>query len=119
MSELIEVTPEVARFRQSELLRDALAVLLEDPVMVQALAAVQSVAIPRSVPKQVPGVHHDTIIAHNFWHTLGVTKALTTLRFMTTDGGTLGDKLVPEDEAFEHAIPKDFQEMPEELKKQH
>lgn len=115
-NETFEVTPEIARFRQSQVLRDGLAAALENPVVAQALQAVMSLATPRSIPANVPGVHHDTTIAHQFYHHLGVVKVASMLHFMTTDGGPLGDKSHPEQEDFVHGLPPELQVMPPELK---
>jgi hypothetical protein len=116
MNKLIEITPEIAKFRTSTPWREKLAELLEDPVMQEALKAVLSLSAPRDIPAHVPGVHHDTTIAHQFYNMFGVGKAVNMLHFLTTDGGPSGGSTGPEEAPFEHNIPKDLREKPADLK---
>lgn len=115
MSPLIEHTPETIRFQQNPNLRAALKVLLEKPEMIEALRCLGTLAELREIPSPVAGNHPDTIIAHVFYHKLGLTKAIAMLKHMATDpvrqmgnGGEEGE--------FEHNIAKDLQTRPPELK---
>lgn len=114
----IQVTPQIAQFRTSKPWRDKLAELLKDNVMQEALKAVMSMASPRSIPAHVPGVHHDTTIAHQYYGMLGIVEAVSALEFLTTDGGPSGGLTHPEEEDFVSTIPKEYQEMPEAVKNQ-
>lgn len=116
MNALQDITPEIAEFRRQSILRDKLATLLEDPTMKLAIKAVLSMGVPRAVPQQVPGVHHDTTIAHTFYNHLGVVKAMNALQFLTTDGGRLGDQQGPDEDEFVHGIDPSLRQEPEEVK---
>lgn len=118
MKESVLISPEVAQFRISKLWRDRLAEILKDHVMQEALKAVLSTSSPRSMPRQVSGVHYDTTIAHEFYGMFGIVKAINTLEFLTTDGGPTGSLPSPEEEDFVSTIPKEYQEMPEAVKNQ-
>ena len=114
MSPLIEHTTETIRFQQNPNLRASLKVLLDNPVMVEALRALGTLAELREIPAPVPGNHPDTIIAHAFYHKVGVSKAISMLKVMASDpvrqmgdGGQEGE--------FEHNLPKDLQTRPPEL----
>lgn len=85
----------------------ALRLLLEDPAMVHALTAVDTLARPRSIPPFNPGTPHDTTIAHEFCERAGVNTTLTYLRAMCygADEKTPFDPQDAEETPFQHAIP--------------
>ena len=76
----LDPSPIVA-FKRNEGLVTALRPLLASPEIQAALRAIEE-AIPQqsTLPAQVPGVHHDTTIAHRYYWEQGARTALRTLR---------------------------------------
>lgn len=80
-------SPEIQKFRTSELLTQGLKTLLSDPTLQQALQAIRVAATPATLPEPMPGVHYDTVIAHHFHTQMGVHRTLATLEMMCFSKG--------------------------------
>ena len=78
-SQLI-LSPRYKQFRANEQAVGHLAGVFNDPVVQEALAAVQSLCEPTDLPEMTPGVHPDTTTTHHVHLLLGVKKAIETLR---------------------------------------
>lgn len=104
-------SPEIRRFRDSEVQRVALDTLLSDGVLPIALRAVEMSAIPRLDVEQKMGVPYDSTIAHDRSFRQGIAAAVEALRGMIypinqapseTDG-------LEEESEFDSHLPKELQ----------
>lgn len=111
MSDVIEFTPEILRFCQQPEMRNRLNELLGEPTMRHAIEALGSLGMPRQIPRHVPGVHHDTTVAHMYHRQLGVRTVLTMLHKMTMQPTTV-ELAEAEEEMFTSGLPKEFKEDP-------
>lgn len=76
----LDPTP-INGFKRDEANVAALRPVLADPVLQAALRAIEdSIPQHQTLPDQVPGVHHDTTIAHRYYWEQGARTALRTLR---------------------------------------
>lgn len=104
MSRLIN-HPSIRQFRSSEPFTSSLSILLADPVMQEALRRLRDAITPAVQPEMRPGVHIDTLLAHEFQRLLGAQEAINTLLAMSNPQ-PLEREPAFEEEDFAHAIPK-------------
>lgn len=116
MTSTVQYTPEILRFCQQPNLRDGLNTLLQDPTMVLALKALSTLGTPREIPVHVPGVHHDTVIAHQYHRQLGVNAVLKMLEKMTMTPPLADLTAIDQDEMFTGNLPPEFKEDPNKKK---
>jgi len=95
-------SPEIAYFRSSIPLQEALKEELKQPGIAAALAAIASTVLPRNIPQTIPGNHPDTAIAHQYYRMFGVQQVLSTLEAMTVPSGKHALETMP-------AIPSGFE----------
>lgn len=95
--------PAVAQFRASEALTEGLRTLLADPTMISAISRLRSAITPSQQPQMRPGVHIDTLLAHEFQRLLGAQEILTTLEGMT-HFQLDAPPVTEEDEDFAHTL---------------
>jgi hypothetical protein len=100
--------PAVSKMRGSSVLREAMATLLADSTMEQALEALETATRPTSIPPPIPGNHPDTAIAHEFYRMLGVTQAVSALRSLATPLGSHDSENTLEGTEFTHALPEEL-----------
>ena len=104
MSRLIN-HPSIRQFRSSETFTSSLTTLLSDPVMLEALRRLKDAITPAIQPEMRPGVHIDTLLAHEFQRLSGAQEALATLIAMSNPQ-PLERESAFEEEDFAHAIPQ-------------
>lgn len=105
-------TPSSLRdFRSSASLTEALSELINDPTFRRLMSALREVPLPRSLPKQVPGVHHDTTIAHQYHWNMGFSECLDQIIRAALPPGNVhpDDMTPPEDEEFASSLPANLQ----------
>ena len=102
--------PAVAKMRGSNVLREAMATLLDDSTMKQALDALEAATRPTSIPPPIPGNHPDTAIAHEYYRMLGVTQAVAALRSLATPIGSHDSENTLEGTEFTHSLPAELRE---------
>jgi|JI8StandDraft_1071087.scaffolds.fasta_scaffold151615_2 hypothetical protein len=73
----------ITKFRSSPELTAGLYAALQNPTLQTALTAIKESALVAEPPPQVPGVHHDTTIAHALHKQMGVIYVLKCLDTMT------------------------------------
>lgn len=104
MSRLIN-HPAIRQFRSSEPFTSSLTTLLSDPVMLEALRRLKDAITPALQPEMRPGVHIDTLLAHEYQRLSGAQEAIATLIAMSNPQ-PLERESAFEEEDFAHAIPQ-------------
>lgn len=107
---------EETQFRRVPEAAAALAALLATPQFVKAAQIIRDEAVLRTLPAQVPGVHHDTSIAHYAHFLMGINACLDRLKRMSIalpkDGPDPADEVEGVEDYFSHVAER-IQEMPE------
>lgn len=111
-------TKEIQEFRRSSTYVRDLAQLLENPTLKEALERLDTLCRPRSMPSPMPGVAHDTTIAHAYCECMGVTKAIRALKAMAVavEDGEINEDGEIEEEPFVANLPPEFRSRPKNLK---
>ena len=87
-----------------------LLTLLQDPILQEAFSLVAKV--PMAPPDTRPGIHIDTLMAHEFCRMVGANTVWTKLDKLTLP---LSNQQAPVDEEeWMHDLPKDLQEKPKQ-----
>ena len=108
---------KIIAFRRSDSARAELAVLLNNPTLKAAFAAVLEAGVPREIPKMDARNHPDTDISHHFYRMVGINSVLEMLDKMTYP---LEDIAADHDveEPFAHSLPVHLRSPLETHKKQ-
>lgn len=70
----------LSQFRSNEALVDAIRPVLQSPVFQSALTTIEDAIPATDLPDQIPGVHHDTTVAHRLYWEQGARSVIRTLR---------------------------------------
>jgi len=93
-------------FQRSEVKRLELIRILELPELREALDAIKDSARPTNLPEPVIGQAYDITVAHSFHEMLGAGQAVNMLYGLCN----APTKLLPLDQEYFHAIPKEYQQ---------
>lgn len=87
MNTAVLTGPAIRHFRESAVLREALAEELKLPGITAALEALAKSIIDFSTPEPISGLHPDSVVAREFCTKRGNQQVLNTLKAMTVPTG--------------------------------
>lgn len=87
MNTAVLTGPAIHEFRNSAVLREALAEELKLPGISAALEALAKNITDFSTPEPIPGLHPDSVVAREFCTKRGNQQVLNTLKAMTVPTG--------------------------------